>query len=261
MKDVHSEDHEALVMELLTGSKDADDADVKARLEGCAACRERVLELRGVVDGLSLSPAEHAELLASAAGPVAGEEEALDRFRRTLAAGRVAAPPLPEENRAGERPSSDRAATAMRRLPARRAPLLALAASLLVALSLVAWWVLHRDPIPAEVPVIELDAKAFAEAAPSGAQAARVDRFAWRESGVPSRAWQVEILAGASDDRDAPLLVSPRLIEPEWRPSAADAAALPTSFRWRIVAEDSRGERRRSAAVAVTQPAPLDRGP
>lgn len=251
----HPEDHEALVMELLTGSKDADDAGVKARLDGCPTCRDRVAELREVVTELTITPSEREALLVDAAAPVAGEDEALDRWRQTLAAGRFVSG---AHSGAANRP------TAPARRPAvlRNSPAMALAASLLIALSIGAWWIQRPEPTP-DLPPIELDAAAFADAVPSGAQATRVDRFSWRESGVPSRAWQVELLAAEPEGgalADPPFLVSPRLIEPEWRPTAAEAALLPASFRWRIVAEDARGLQRRSAALAVTQPPSTDRG-
>lgn len=248
MSDEHLEEHEALVMHWITGAAASEDAQLKVRLERCPTCRQRLLELRGLVAGLSLAADEQEELLAAATDAVPGEEEALERWRRTLAA-----------NRTGSAAIGATARPRLSRVLA-RPPLLGLAASLLLALSLGAWWVVRAWRPVDELPVIELDASAFADATPHGAQATRVERFAWRESGIPSRAWQVEILAEAADDA-TPLLVSPRLIEPEWRPSAAEVAQLPARFRWRIVAEDSRGERRSSSAVAVTQPAGPDRGP
>lgn len=231
-------------MELLAGQREDEDDAVVARLASCSTCREQLAELRRTAALVALHPGEQEELLRESRAPVEGEEAVVARFRSLVHAQRApsAARPVP------------------RLLPIGR---IAVAALLLIGAT-VALWTLREPPSqPTDLPPIELDAAAFADAVPSGAQATRVDRFSWRESGVPSRAWQVELLAAEPErgaGADPPFLVSPRLIEPEWRPSAAEAATLPTSFRWRIVAEDARGQQRRSAALAVTQPPSADRG-
>lgn len=256
MNGAHPADHEELLMEVLTGQREPDDEVVAARLASCSPCREQLAELRRIADLVAVNVDEQAELLAAAA-PVAGEAELLQRFRRHAAsAPKARTPAIARDDSAAAR--SAPAAAPLRRLP--RAWLAA--AGLLIGATLL--FLATRPPPSPPAPIVGLGGHALADVAPAGTLATRVTRFHWRETGVPSRAFVVEILPfepSTTGSEAAPLFASPRLLEPEWTPSAADLARLPPKFRWRVAAEDAHGRIDRSAAQPVEQPLEQPREP
>lgn len=217
----HDARHEARLAEAVAARSAEAIADL---LRDCETCRE---DWRGFESlGRALDGVGEEFRLDRAAEPAPGDREEVLRAIRLAR---------------GER---DPSASASRRRAPRWGAWLAVAAALVVA-----WVAYQRFGAPSEEPEIVLGAPLEA-VAPRG-RVADFAEFRGRGARPAGGFYRISVFAPGSD---VPLVVSPPLDAPEWRPTADELASLPGSIEWRLESFIAGGESRVSAKAGATRP-------
>lgn len=219
----HPAEHEELLAEVLTGERSERDAEVRARLEDCAACRQELEEMRAAMALL---------------------DDAGDQERRTFAeAESIGSAPGVEkvEPVVAELFADDGGAPAPGRRPGR---LLWFAAAAAVAAALLLFVLgprTERGGEGAGAPDVVLGPENTLRCVAPVGPVDHYDVFRWEGELEAGQWFVVEVFA---EDGVLPDAVSPSFEDEDeraWTPTPTRIAALPAHIRWRVSVMDDRG--------------------
>jgi len=216
--DAHDERHDELLHAHLAGDVAGDDASLRARLQGCAACRERLEELRSLTDLLEQVGGAQRGSLAPAPGRAAPGADLVAATLRGLAAGQPP-PALPA--------------------PTRRATFWRV--GLAAASVLAAGWIVKTLLPPASDTRedVLLGDREDRSATPNGT-VGTFGVFDW--SACPSDAAYVRVKVWRSGQAltEEPIAQA-RVDRLPWRPSPSELATMGSAIRWEAIAYDFQG--------------------
>jgi hypothetical protein len=217
--DAHAAEHDDLLHTHLSGDVPADDARLIERLSQCAACRERLDELRSLTDLLERVGDEQRRSLTPTPTPAPGAGQ----VAATLAA-----------------LARGRAPAALRPVPVlgRRATLwrVGLAAASVVAAGWIVKTLLPRDAQPRED--VLLGDREDTRVTPSGTVEAFTS-FDWVGAPEGAASFKVRIWSEGQSLSDEPIEKSVDRLP--WNPLPTELEALPRAIQWELVAYDRQG--------------------
>lgn len=220
--DLHAEQHEELLHAHLAGDVPAEDARLVRRLESCATCRERLLELSSLTDLLERIGGEQRRHLAPTAAPAPGA----DRVTATLQA-----------------LAQGRPAPHLRPVPAPRGSPALWRVGLAAAAVLVAGWVVKSLLPPASEPRedVLLGDGVDHSVTPSGTVDS-FETFVWPTAPADAAFIQLQVWKQGQEFAGMPM-VDERLERFPWTPSPEQLAQLEAAgaVHWEAIAFDAAG--------------------